>query len=69
MENELDLELESVECKTLESAIELGETFPIKEYHILIKGTRIILVMHKIWQKCKFCNLENDEGICYLDEC
>ena len=66
--NDCDLRLEHKECTSIGEATTVGEGSPSMDYHILIKGNKIICVMHYFWQKCRFCNIENEQGICYLDE-
>ena len=66
--NDCDLHLEHKDCGSIKEAITIGEGSPSMDYHILIKKDRIILVMHFFWQKCQFCNMEDEQGCCYLDE-
>lgn len=66
--NDCDLHLEHKECTSITEAIAVGEGSPSMDYHILIKQDKIILVMHYFWQKCKFCHLENEHGVCQLDD-
>ena len=62
------LDLESVECKSIDEAICIGEDCPSKEYHIIIKGKQTILAIHPFWQKCKFCSMEDENGFIKLSE-
>ena len=65
---DIDLDLQYIDCKKgIDEARKEGEKNPSLEYHILVKGTKTILVQHFVWQKCQFCHIEDGEGIVYLD--
>lgn len=65
MEN--DLYLEHREISSIDEGIEIGESQPAMEYHILIRKKKMALISHYFWQKCEFCHLEDREGCVYLD--
>jgi hypothetical protein len=61
MDDELYLEYRDVSSP--QEGIEIGESKPSQEYHILVRRKKHVLVTHFFWQKCEFCRLENSEGI------
>ena len=61
-----DLYLEYREISTVEEGIEIGESKPSQEYHILIRKKKHVLVTHFFWQKCEFCRIEDDDGIVHI---
>lgn len=62
-----DLFLEHREITSIDEGIEIGESMPSREYHILIRKKKHALVTHFFWQKCEFCRLEDREGCVYID--
>jgi len=61
-----DLYLEYREISSIDEGIEIGEAHPSREYHILIRKKKHILVTHYFWMNCEFCHLEDKEGCVYL---
>ena len=48
-------------------AKELAAREPSKEFHILANEHKICLITHYLWNRCKYCNLpEDDEGVVEL---
>jgi hypothetical protein len=61
-----DLYLEYREITSVTEGIEIGEATPSREYHILLRKKKKVLVTHFFWQKCEFCRLEDENGIVNL---
>lgn len=63
-----DLYLEYREISSIAEGIEIGESKPSQEYHVLVRRKKHILVTHYFWQKCEFCRMEDDDGVVDLNK-
>jgi hypothetical protein len=63
-----DLYLEYREISSIAEGIEIGESKPAQEYHVLVRRKKHVLVTHYFWQKCEFCRREDDDGVVDLNK-
>jgi hypothetical protein len=61
-----DLYIEHRDVSSIDEGIEIGEAHPSMTYHVLVRRKKHALISHYFWQKCKFCDMEDAEGVVYL---